>query len=296
MTGFFPSNVTTQAATYDAAQQRYSVQLQGGKKMLFIRKGNLERAPSPVQRASSPLFSAAADSQNVAPAVAATARGGGGSMAAPPPFKRRKGALPKGGGRCKTPGCPYEQWHMGPCFGEIRSSSKRAKKKDYRLLADEADEMDLGLQRGATEIERAVKRHRIMALEQPKAEGAAVLPSSVLSPPTAPAAHEPIAESSSATLTLQGSLAKLAAQALGAPCSLYASDLPHSGELPEADVARGECSPTRTRSGVLDSLLRASLLRFSPNITGVNYPMTYIGASRHRERFSPTSRTQHPHA
>ena len=34
---------------------------------------------------------------------------------------------------------------------------------------------------------------------------------------------------------------------------------------------------TATRSGVMDSLLRASLLRFSPLIPGVNYPMTYVG-------------------
>ena len=42
-------------------------------------------------------------------------------------------------------------------------------------------------------------------------------------------------------------------------------------------LSRGEVTATQTRSGVMDSLLRASLLRYSPLIPGVNYPMTYVG-------------------
>ena len=43
------------------------------------------------------------------------------------------------------------------------------------------------------------------------------------------------------------------------------------------DTAKGEVAPTVTRSGLMDSLLRCSLLRFSPLIPGVNYPMVYVG-------------------
>ena len=73
-------------------------------------------------------------------------------------------------------------------------------------------------------------------------------------------------------------LERLCAHEQGAAASLYASDITFSMPLPEPDEARGEAAPTQTRSGVMDSLLRASLLRFSPLIPGVNYPMTYIGA------------------
>ena len=79
-------------------------------------------------------------------------------------------------------------------------------------------------------------------------------------------------------LGLRQTLKLLAAQSNGEQCSLYASDLPYVGPDPPADVHRGELAPTRTRSGVMDSLLRSSLLRFSPPIPGVNYPMIYIGS------------------
>jgi len=62
------------------------------------------------------------------------------------------------------------------------------------------------------------------------------------------------------------------------PCAVYASDIPYEGPMPPANVSRGEVAATQTRSGVMDSLLRSSLLRFSPLIPGVNYPMTYVGA------------------
>ena len=76
---------------------------------------------------------------------------------------------------------------------------------------------------------------------------------------------------------MRRALSALNIQSLGSPCSLYASDIPYGGIEPECEGMRGELTSTRTRSGVMDSLLRASLLRFSPPIPGVNYPMTYIG-------------------
>lgn len=76
---------------------------------------------------------------------------------------------------------------------------------------------------------------------------------------------------------MQRTLSALNIQSLGSPCSLYASDIPYGGVEPACDVSRGELTPTSTRSGVMDSLLRTSLLRFSPPIPGVNYPMVYIG-------------------
>ena len=63
----------------------------------------------------------------------------------------------------------------------------------------------------------------------------------------------------------------------GVPAALYASDITFAMPLPEADEALGEAAPTQTRSGVMDSLLRASLLRYSALIPGVNYPMVYLG-------------------
>ena len=63
----------------------------------------------------------------------------------------------------------------------------------------------------------------------------------------------------------------------GVPAALYASDITFAMPLPEPDEALGEAAPTQTRSGVMDSLLRASLLRYSALIPGVNYPMVYLG-------------------
>ena len=61
---------------------------------------------------------------------------------------------------------------------------------------------------------------------------------------------------------------------------MISNDLP-SSEFISRDLlwpTTGEVTATQTRSGIMDSLLRASLLRFSPLIPGVNYPMTYVGA------------------
>ena len=72
-------------------------------------------------------------------------------------------------------------------------------------------------------------------------------------------------------------LARQAARETGLAVTLYCSDMEYEGVLPPPDAARGEATPTQTRSGVMDSLLKASLLRYSALIPGVNYPMVYLG-------------------
>ncbi|KOO33961.1 putative lysine-specific demethylase jmj14-like protein [Chrysochromulina tobinii] len=127
-------------------------------------------------------------------------------------------------------------------------------KKNYKILADEEEEADL-----TPMYERSSQRrsHVLESAAEDAAAGAGA--------------------GSGCSATVRAFEALIEREG-GVPCALYASDVTYEGPMPPADSLRGEVTATQTRSGILDSLLRASLLRFSPLIPGVNYPMTYVGS------------------
>ena len=168
--------------------------------------------------------------------------------------------------------------------GEVRTSSRRASKKttNYAWLADEEDpDPSIAGQSPQKEYERMIKRQRL--LEQ----SASHLTAGGLGGGRgSTSTHEPGLVGGAANGAYSGHgnhvtrmLEHLDAFAKGTLSALYASDITYPEELmPEPNTSLGEAAPTTTRSGVMDSLLQASLLRFSPLIPGVNYPMTYLGA------------------
>ena len=168
--------------------------------------------------------------------------------------------------------------------GEVRTSSRRASKKatNYAWLADEVDpDPSITGHSPQKEYERMIKRQRL--LEQ----SASHLTAGGLGGGRGAAStHEPglVGGAANGAYSAHGNhvtrmLEHLDSFAKGSLSALYASDITYPEELmPEPDTSMGEAAPTVTRSGVMDSLLQASLLRFSPLIPGVNYPMTYLGA------------------
>ena len=302
----------------DAARKRYNVRLVGWPKVLALRHTNLRpltateaaahtaaapavaraAAPSAVAPTAAPRVGPSAAAPTAAPRVgpsaaaptaapragpsAASAGAAGGTQAlggthacpsraqtaaagggggCPPPLERlESGASDKGAGgkrklgQCDTPGCDQSRYHLGPCSGELSSKVRAISKKNYKILADEEEEADL------TPIYERSSQRRSHVLES-AAEDAAF--------------GARAGGGCSATVRAFEALVEREG---GVPCALYASDVTYEGPMPPADSLRGEVTATQTRSGILDSLLRASLLRFSPLIPGVNYPMTYVGS------------------
>jgi hypothetical protein len=203
------------------------------------------------------------------PPRAQSAAAGGSGGCAPPLERLESGASDNGAqhsasdkvaggkrklGQCDTPGCDQSRYHLGPCSGELSSKARAISKKNYKILADEEEEADL-----TPMYERSSQRrsHVLESAAEDAAAGAGA--------------------GSGCSATVRAFEALIEREG-GVPCALYASDVTYEGPMPPADSLRGEVTATQTRSGILDSLLRASLLRFSPLIPGVNYPMTYVGS------------------
>ena len=157
--------------------------------------------------------------------------------------------------RCSTPGCELLRWHIGPCSSEScgpqsaaaasdgargpRPSRRAAHNKNYRLLADEIDEREYGLApepgrrslgAWAAEDERSNQRAALLSAAPPPAAAAAA---HAAGPSVAGAAAAAAPGDSEG---LKRALNALQTQSLGAPCSLYASDIPYGGPEPEVDV------------------------------------------------------------